>query len=603
MELLTAAGDWADRACVEAMLPLAIWIFISGVDDLFIAAAYFWARCSGKLPVPHGLAPAGQRELRVAIFVPLWHEESVIAGMLEHNLSAVNYRNFEFFVGVYPNDAGTLRVVRGVAARSPQVHLALCPHDGPTSKADCMNWIYQRMLLYEREHGVEFDIVMTHDAEDLIHPDELRLVNYYAADYDMIQVPVLPLSTPIGDWTHGFYCDDFAEFHGKDLPARWWLGGFIPSCGVGTAFTRQAIESLAAAESNLIFRPDCLTEDYETGYRLHKLGFKQVFMPICRAKGLNSSPVATREYFPRRFRSALRQRTRWTTGIALQAWERHGWGSGWQDAYWFWHDRKGLIGNPASLAANVILVYGVITWVASLATHTAWGLAQQMPGFALLLLPMTATLGIGLAAVRMSCSASVYGWRFAAFSPVRLLLGNLLNTLAVVAAVYRFAESVWSGQALVWLKTEHAYPNLAALDSYNPPLETVLISMGALTAEALNLARQTSSTLPLPERLLAFGLVTEEALLEAMMLRHNLAGGEVLSNQVNTSLLRLLPQQLAAVAKVVPVGLREGVVRLACPDLPSESSLEYLRRHLRLQLEFYLVSKRNFAELRRLTNS
>ena len=57
--------------------------------------------------------------------------------------------------------------------RHPNVHLAVCPHDGPTSKADCLNWIYQRMILYEEEHGVQFDIIVTHDAEDIIDPDAL----------------------------------------------------------------------------------------------------------------------------------------------------------------------------------------------------------------------------------------------------------------------------------------------------------------------------------------------------------------------------------------------------------------------------------------------
>ena len=194
----------------------------------------------------------------------------------------------------------------------------------------------------------------------------------------MIQVPVLPLPTPLHDWIHGLYCDDFAEFHSKDLPARWWLGGGIPSSGVGTAFSRRAIEAMAISESNQIFRPDCLTEDYEAGYRLRRLGMKQVFMPVCRA-GLGGSPVATRELFPRTFRSARRQRTRWTTGIALQSWARNGWGANWTDRYWFWHDRKGLIGNPISLAANAICLYGAVTWVTSTLVSTRWGLADSIP--------------------------------------------------------------------------------------------------------------------------------------------------------------------------------------------------------------------------------
>jgi len=37
-------------------------------------------------------------------------------------------------------------------------------------------------------------------------------------------------------FTHGLYCDEFAEYQLKDIPARQRLGGFLPSNGVGTGF-------------------------------------------------------------------------------------------------------------------------------------------------------------------------------------------------------------------------------------------------------------------------------------------------------------------------------------------------------------------------------
>ena len=70
---------------------------------------------------------------------------------------------------------------------------SLCPHDGPTSKADCLNWVYQHLVLYEEQNRRAFDVLVTHDAEDLIHPDELRWINYYSARYDFVQTPVLAL--------------------------------------------------------------------------------------------------------------------------------------------------------------------------------------------------------------------------------------------------------------------------------------------------------------------------------------------------------------------------------------------------------------------------
>ena len=154
---------------------------------------------------------------RIAVFVPLWKEHRVIQKMVEHNITANRYRNWDIFIGAYPNDAPTLAAIREAKKQVKNVHMAVAPHDGPTSKADNLNWIYQRMLLLEEEEGIHFDIVMTHDAEDIIHPDSLRWINYFAEQYDMVQIPVLALPTPALELTHGVYCDEFAEFQMKGV--------------------------------------------------------------------------------------------------------------------------------------------------------------------------------------------------------------------------------------------------------------------------------------------------------------------------------------------------------------------------------------------------
>ena len=89
--------------------------------------------------------------------------------MLEHNLAEIAYSNYDVFVGVYPNDLPTVRAVSKQSRRHPRIHVATCPHNGPTSKGDCLNWIYRRMQEFEEQHRVRFEIVITHDAEDMIH--------------------------------------------------------------------------------------------------------------------------------------------------------------------------------------------------------------------------------------------------------------------------------------------------------------------------------------------------------------------------------------------------------------------------------------------------
>ena len=153
------------------------------------------------------------------------------------------------------------------------------------------------MEAFERRQRVRFDIMMTHDAEDLIHPESLRLINWFSRDLRMVQVPVLALPTPGREFTHGVYCDEFAEYQLKDIPVRQRLGGFLPvQRGRHRLQPDGAGTTSPPTRGGRIFDPACLTEDYENGYRLHAAGLPPDFLPI---RFDRAGPMATREYFPR----------------------------------------------------------------------------------------------------------------------------------------------------------------------------------------------------------------------------------------------------------------------------------------------------------------
>ena len=84
----------------------------------------------------------------------------------------------------------------------------------------------------------------------------------------MVQVPVLPLRTPLTEWTHGVYIDEFTEYQSRDMPARQAMGAFIPSQGVGTGFRRDALDAFAhptAIESSSLSVSRRLRERIATG--------------------------------------------------------------------------------------------------------------------------------------------------------------------------------------------------------------------------------------------------------------------------------------------------------------------------------------------------
>jgi len=566
-----------DRWASAILAPLVFWILLNGIDDFLIELA--WLFRPRSRPLSLGLKPP-LPEKRMAIFVALWKEHRVIERMVAQNVGSLKYANYDIFLGAYPNDAATLAAIAEAQKRFPNVHLAKTPHDGPTSKADNLNWIYQRMLLFEEETGARFDMVLTHDAEDVIHPEALTCINEHAA-YDMVQLPVLALPTPWWEMTHGVYCDEFAQFEVLDMPIRQALGGFIPSNGVGTAFSRRILHRLADAYGNRVFEPACLTEDYENGFRVNWLGGAQIFVNL----GPAGCPLlATREYFPRSFKTAVRQRTRWITGITLQSWELHG---VWETAgslYWFWRDRKNLIGNLVSPLANLATVYGLLRGHLGLTPWLNHTLAASL-----------ALLGFHTA-VRMSCSARVYGWKFAASVPLRMIWGNWINGLATVFAVHGYALAKIRGRPLRWLKTEHAYPNRSALVEHRLPLEEILVNSGYLAADLL--ASAIASKPPdrsLVNHLLKSGLISETDLYEAISLEQNLPMGK--PDEVSPPVTRSFPAAVSRRWKVLPFKVVAGSLHIAGSEPPTDEMNEELRTFSSMEIRFQLVTPTDYEQL------
>jgi adsorption protein B len=367
--------------------------------------------------------------------------------MVRHNLMAIRYRNFDIFLGAYPNDEATLEVAKQLPGTFANVHVAVCPNPGPTSKADCLNSIYRSMRMFERRQNVRFTTIVLHDAEDMIHPDALALINRERLRYDMVQVPVLPLPTPFTEMTHGVYCDEFAEFQIIDMHARQFSGSFVPSNGVGTGFAREILERLARNRGQ-VFDAESLTEDYEIGVYIHDQGYRQLFAPI--TSGENGF-VATREYFPRTTKTAIRQRTRWVTGIALQCWERRGWAGSPLTRYWFWRDRKGLLTSPLSLLTNFLFLSGLIDLAISQLAHRPWMFATDNPQV-VVLCGLTTALQCFRIAVRMACVWRIFGPAFALGVPLRTFLANLINCFASVRATWRYFLAKRDRRKLVWQK-------------------------------------------------------------------------------------------------------------------------------------------------------
>ncbi len=231
---------------------------------------------------------------------------------------------------------------------------------------------------------------------------------------------------------------------------------------------------IAEKYSNRIFEPACLTEDYENGFRIKRLGLPQKFIPI---HFRHARPLATREQFPIDFKKAVNQRTRWVTGITLQSWEYHRARETLRHLYWFWRDRKGLAGNLITPLANILFLFGLSTWTWARATHHEWLLAREMSRFYPIYVSGL-SIQVLQTVVRAGCSARIYGWRFACGVPLRVVLANAMNCAATSRAIYTYTSAKIRHRPLDWVKTEHAYPNQAALMTEHRRLREVLVQSG-----------------------------------------------------------------------------------------------------------------------------
>lgn len=448
--------------------PVAGGIFINQLDELFIDANYYLRGLHKK--TSRRVSRAELRDVhqkRIAILLPAWQESEVIERMLLHNLRTLDYDpdRYVIFCGTYRNDLETQARVDAVARRFRSVRKVVVPNDGPTSKADCLNWIYKGMVLEEERRGHRFDILLMQDAEDLVHPLALRLYSLLIPEHDFVQTPVFSLDIPLKRLVAGTYIDEFAEHHLKDMPVREAIGGLIPSAGVGSAFDRDAFEQLAETNESGPFNVESLTEDYEIGLRLRLLGRKVGF--ACKTivsddDHESEEYIATREYFPDGLRASIRQRSRWICGITMQTWAQLGWKGSLPVLYCLWRDRKAPLMNITLLLGYTLLLYILARSTVALIFGWDFSAADIIPWGSALGIIVTFNLAMMLwrALVKFSLVRALYGWRQGLMSAPRLIVSNIINVAATGRAAWQFSYHLWTKEPLRWLKTTHAFPSI-----------------------------------------------------------------------------------------------------------------------------------------------
>ncbi|RYH35817.1 MAG: glycosyl transferase family protein, partial [Alcaligenaceae bacterium] len=451
----------------------------------------------------------------------------------------------------YCNDAATIREVERMRRRYRQLVRVEVPHAGPTCKADCLNWIVQAIFKQEQLTGQPYAGAVLHDSEDILHPLELKYYNYLLPRIDFIQLPVTSLQRHWYELVAGTYMDEFAEWHSKDLVVRESMSGSVPSAGVGTCFSHKALAELSRQTCNQPFNTDSLTEDYDIGARLGRLGMKQIFglfnveYAVHRKTwfgfgqdriALLSLPMSVREYFPDTVKTAYRQKARWTLGIGLQGWQQVGWEGSLATKYLLFRDRKGLVTSFIAIIAYIVFAQYLLFYLADVMgwwdiyfpsafapdSWVAWVMAANLVAITLRIIQRFYFVG------------RMYGPVHAALSLPRMVVANVVNALAAARAWRLFLGSVLLKRALVWDKTMHDFPSSEQLAQQRLRLGELLLTWQAIDTEDLAAALkiQSESHEPLGQILVDQGWLSADMLQEALAFQNT--SDEIAMNELST---------------------------------------------------------------------
>jgi bacteriophage N4 adsorption protein B len=569
-----------------------------GIDDLLFDLAFWIHKVRRTLATRRfkGLTLdqlRAKEQQRIAIFVPCWHEDEIVDKMIELASRTIQYKNYELFVGVYPNDPATVEKAQAAARRFTRVQVVINEVNGPTTKAQNLNQMYNAMRRIEGDKP--FSIVVLHDVEDVIHPDSLLLYNFLIPRRDMVQLPVFPLERDWHQWTAWTYADEFAENHLKDLVIREALGSFVPCAGVGCAFNRTALESLGNSRGEM-FPTASLTEDYQLGLRFREHGFSTIMVHqrLAHAHGETydltaASFVATREFFPDTFRTAVRQKARWITGICFQAWKHTGWTGDWFTRYTLYRDRKAIVANLIVLLgyAGMIGALGMLAWAHI--DHRVMQPTISTDWWGWPVLELVFVLTCFRLFQKAYFVSSVYGPTQGVLALARVPWASTVNAAATARACWLVAKASLTGTQVTWSKTTHAFPTDRALHEYRRQLGEVLIEDEIVSGDDIAIAlEERLEGERIGETLVRLGYLTQRQLVGAVAKQIGVSDGTGDDLMPTPEALALISLRDAQHHRVLPLRIN-GVTTVAVDDEPSEELHAFLAEHITTTLEFVLV--------------
>jgi glycosyltransferase XagB len=319
-------------AGLSAVLFTDGFIFVVSAFMILVAATtlafqlYKWWRPEHNDPNRYGEPDAPR--LPGVILVPMRHEEAV-AGQTLERLAQLDHPDYWVVPIIdHPDDPGTAAIAHDKAREHPG-RVLVCPYPEQTevhNKPIGLNAAVE--MLHELQ--IPFAWVGVADAEDLFHPDLLKLVDYrfrttgagivqcgvqlmnFASDPQALPLPSGRLARVRRWWkAHAsawWRVANVLEYF-KWFQSRLKLQAAVrvmPLGGNTVFFRREFLEALHRRHGSY-WDEDCLTEDCKIGILASVLGFKVDVVYI--------EELVTREETPATLAGLVRQRVRWMQGF------------------------------------------------------------------------------------------------------------------------------------------------------------------------------------------------------------------------------------------------------------------------------------------------
>ena len=547
-------------------------LLLSLLDDLVVDCWYWsrrWLRSRGLSRRFAPLSAAGLRdksEQPIAILVASWKEPAAMTAMLEHLQASLDYRNFQIFVGVYPNDTDTIVALERLCAQRAGIHRVDVPHPGPTCRADALNWVVESVFAYEAREATPFAGMVVHGSGDVLHPLSLAYFNYLLPRKDLIQLPVASLAQPWHALVAGAIMDEYAQLHGKDMVLRE-LAGIVPSAGAALCLSRRALQALVRLTCAKPFDVTSLSDDYGVSRTLARFDLRTLFGEFpadTQAQEPVAATLAVCRHFPATFARAYRHKARRLLDLMLPSRQRAPLDQP-QDQplaarYLRSRENKFTVLPFVVALAYPLLALALLT--GSFASGGAWGVLTG--GIALLLV---SRLGH-----RAYFTTRLYGWRHGVMAAPRAVVGHAVDLMAAIRAWRFYLAHTVQGKKLSWDRTMLSPPgqDLSGPHRSRHRLGDLLKTWQAVDGVKLDnaLREQRATHLPLGRILVSNGWLDEETLAEAIAYQEDLPRGQLSVDLVQAHAGHL-PLHVCTLHRVVYIGCDSA----QCPLLAVASPL------------------------------